>query len=220
MKGSDKMKQIVVEVWGDLALFTRPESKVERLTYPVPTPSAARGLLAAIYSKPKEFYWQINQIEVLNQIQYISFRRNEVKDRVSNKPILVEDSRTQRNGTYLKNVRYRIRATIIKQPSFQGSYEQLYEQAIRRIQNGKCFYQPYLGKRECTAYFEISDEIRKPINEDMELGIMLYDVFNLHDYTVSPKPDVSLFAAKMVGGVIQIPDYDDPKVLKGVTIDA
>ncbi|WP_418690728.1 CRISPR-associated protein Cas5 [Agathobaculum sp.] len=68
------MKEIVIEVWGDLACFTMPYAKVERLTYPFPTPSAARGILSAIYSKPKEFRWQINRIEVLNPIRYISFK--------------------------------------------------------------------------------------------------------------------------------------------------
>lgn len=73
------LKEIVIEVWGDLACFTMPYAKGERLTYPFPTPSAARGILSAIYSKPKEFRWQINRIEVLNPIRYISFKRNEVK---------------------------------------------------------------------------------------------------------------------------------------------
>ena len=73
------MKEITIEVWGDFAAFNAPYSKVERLTYPFPTPSAARGIFSAIYMKPKEFRWQINRIEVLNPIRYISFKRNEVK---------------------------------------------------------------------------------------------------------------------------------------------
>ena len=72
------MNEIKIEVWGDFACFSRPESKVERLTYPVMTPSAARGILSAIYSKPPEFYWQIRRIEVLKPIKYLSFKRNEV----------------------------------------------------------------------------------------------------------------------------------------------
>ena len=74
---------ISIEVWGDFACFTPPYAKVERLTYPFPTPSACRGILSAIYSKPAEFYWQIDRIEILNPIQYISFKRNEVKTRVT-----------------------------------------------------------------------------------------------------------------------------------------
>lgn len=92
-------EQVVIEVWGDFACFTRPEAKVERLSYPVPTPSAIRGILSAIYSKPKEFYWQINRIEVLNPIKFISFKRNEVKKKTDGKnPMMVEanDTRTQK----------------------------------------------------------------------------------------------------------------------------
>lgn len=70
------MDEIEVEVWGDFACFSRPESKVERLSYPVITPSAARGILSAIYSKPVEFYWQVTRIEVLKPIRFISFKRN------------------------------------------------------------------------------------------------------------------------------------------------
>ena len=76
-----RSKAICVEFWGDLALFTRPESKVERLTYPVPPPSAVRGMLSAIYSKPNEFYWQVTKIEILEPIKYLSVKRNEVKKR-------------------------------------------------------------------------------------------------------------------------------------------
>ena len=77
------MPTFVVEVWGDFACFTRPEAKVERLSYPVITPSSARGVLDAIYAKPIEFSWRIEKIEVLKPIQYIALRRNEVKDVIS-----------------------------------------------------------------------------------------------------------------------------------------
>ena len=133
-----------MEIWGDFASFTRPESKVERLTYPVITPSAARGVFSAVYSKPNEFYWQIRRIEVMNPIRYMSFKRNEVINckvgKGSNmKPMLVEDDRTQRQTVVLKDVRYRITAEIVKRESFGGSLEQLISQANRRIENGKCF---------------------------------------------------------------------------------
>ena len=84
--------EILLEVWGDFACFTQPWSKVERLSAPFPTPSAARGILSAIYMKPSEFTWQINRIEVLNPIQYIGFKRNEVKCTVSNSPIFADDN--------------------------------------------------------------------------------------------------------------------------------
>lgn len=91
------MKEITIEVWGDFAAFNAPYAKVERLTYPFPTPSAARGILSAIYMKPKEFRWQINRIEVLNPIRYISFKRNEIKYTVSSEQISTEEERTQRH---------------------------------------------------------------------------------------------------------------------------
>ena len=150
------MNEIKVEVWGDFGCFARPESKVERLTYPVITPSAARGVLSAIYSKPPEFYWQVKKIEVLSPIRYMSIKRNEVinsKIGRGMKPMLVEDSRTQRQTVVLKDVRYRITAEMIPRKDFKGTVNQLYEQALRRIKGGKCYYQPSLGMREFVCYF-------------------------------------------------------------------
>ena len=216
--------EISIEVFGDFACFTPPWAKVERLTYPVPTPSAARGILSAVYSKPVEFYWQITRIEVLNPIKYISFMRNEVKSTASIKSdaaasiIYTDEDRTQRQTQALKDVRYRIFATICKQPSFEGSVEQLYEQAYRRIRCGKTFFQPSLGLREFVCYFEESDGTRAPIDESRDLGLMVYDVFDLHDCSVSKKakPCLSLYHAVMEHGVINVPPYDSDEVLKGV----
>jgi len=213
------MNEISLEVWGDHALFSRPESKVERLTYPVMTPSAARGILNAIYVKPVEFYWQVRRIEVLKPIRYMSFRRNEVRSRIGKrlKPILVEDERTQRQSVVLKDVRYRITASIIKRPGFKGTDTQLVEQARRRIKSGKCFFQPSLGTREFVCYFEEAGTA-EPIHEDLDIGLMLYDVFDLHRFDVSEKtePFITLFHAQMKNGVIDIPPFDDDAVLKPV----
>ncbi|MGN0630118.1 MAG: type I-C CRISPR-associated protein Cas5c [Ruminococcus sp.] len=212
------MNEIQVEVWGDLGCFSRPESKVERLTYPVITPSAARGILSAIYSKPPEFYWQIKKIDVLNPIRYISIKRNEVinsKIGRGMKPMLVEDSRTQRQTVALKDVRYRITAEIIPQEDFKGTVNQLYEQALRRIRGGKCYYQPSLGLREFVCYFsEPTDAV--PIPCDIDLGIMLYDVFDLHKYKVTEKaePYVTVFKARLEQGVLNVPAFDSKEVLK------
>ena len=164
------MKEITIEVWGDFAAFNAPYAKVERLTYPFPTPSAARGILSAIYMKPKEFRWQINRIEVLNPIRYISFKRNEIKYTVSSEQISTEEERTQRQTTALQDVRYRIAASIIPRTAFAGKEIQLYEQALRRIRNGKCFHQPELGMREFVCYFEESDGMRQPIQQSMDAG--------------------------------------------------
>ena len=211
------MREISLEVWGDFACFSRPECKVERLSYPVITPSAARGILSAIYSKPVEFYWQVKRIEVLKPIKYISFKRNEVKSRQSGKkPVFVEDDRTQRQSVVLKDVRYRITAEIVKRPDFSGTLEQLYAQALNRIEKGKCFFQPSLGLREFACYFGPSGD-SAPIEDSCDLGYMLYDVFDFkNDIEVTEKttPCISLFSAKMERGVIEVPEIDSPLVLK------
>lgn len=212
-------REIVLEVWGDFACFTDPASKVERRSYPVPTPSAVRGILSALYSKPPEFYWQVMRIEILNPIRYISFKRNEVKSTVKDMPIYADEDRTQRQTQALRDVRYRITAEICPRPDFRGTVEQLYAQAMRRIRGGKTFYQPSLGLREFVAYFEESDGSRPPIQESMDLGLMVYDVFDLHDWAVrkKAKPILSLYHARMENGVIEVPPYDSPEVLKGGT---
>jgi CRISPR-associated protein Cas5d len=211
--------QIIIEVWGDFACFTRPEAKVERLSYPVPTPSAMRGVLSAIYSKPKEFYWQINRIEVLNPIKFISFKRNEVKKKTNGKsPMQVEDYdvRTQRQSVVLQDVRYRIYASIIRNKACIHSTDELYKQAFRRIRNGKCFYQPSLGCREFVAYFEESDGVKQPIDHTQDLGFMLYDVFDLNktEPLMKEKPFISLFKARLENGVLEVPDFNSATVLK------
>lgn len=211
---------IVLDIWGDFACFTRSEAKVERLTYPVPTPSAIRGILDAIYSKPIEFYWQVEKIEVINPIRYISFKRNEVKDVVSqrsnNKEIFADESRTQRQTVALRNVYYRITASIIKRENFNGNIKSLYDQAERRLESGKCYYQPYLGCREFICYFEKATKEVIPINETIDLGFMLYDVFNLAHINdkEDTKPYISLFKARLEKGIIYIPPYHSDKVLK------
>lgn len=211
------MKEITIEVWGDFACFTMPEARVERLTYPFPTPSAARGILSAIYLKPVEFRWQVNRIEVLNPIRYISFKRNEVKCTVSSEPISTEEERTQRQTVALQDVRYRISASIIPRPAFAGRETQLYEQALRRIRGGKCYFAPSLGLREFVCYFEESDGTRQPIQQSMDAGLMVYDLFGPDDVEVTKKMKIrmSLFHAVMENGVIQVPPYDSPEVLKG-----
>ena len=231
------MNEIQMEVWGDFACFSRPESKVERLTYPVMTPSAARGILSAVYSKPPEFYWQVKKIEVLHPIRYMSFKRNEViNSKISSnpkEPIFVDETmvktvdengkekkigkehRTQRQTVVLKDVRYRITAEMKPQKDFKGTVNQLYEQAQRRIKGGKCFFQPSLGMREFVCYFgEPTDA--QPIPDTLDLGIMLYDVFDLHKYEVTPKaePFVTVFEAKLENGVLDVPDFDSELVLK------
>lgn len=207
---------ISVKVWGDFACFSNPVNKVERLTYPFPPPSAARGILSAIYSKPPEFYWQIKRIEVLKPIRYISFKRNEIKDTTSGRQIFADESRTQRQTVALQDVEYRITAEICPQPGFEGCIEQLNSQALRRIRGGKVFFQPSLGAREFVAYFEECPQQCPTIKDDLDAGIMVYDIFDLHDCSVrrKAKPTLSLFHAVMKQGVVEIPPYDSDEVFK------
>ena len=107
-------ESIYLRTWGELACFTRPEMKVERVSYPVMTPSAARGLLEAILYKP-QFRWRVNRIAVKKPIRFLALRRNEVKCRIPTRnpqPICAEDERTQRNTLALRNVEYVIEASL------------------------------------------------------------------------------------------------------------
>lgn len=208
---------MTIEVWGDFACWTRPESKVERLSYPVPTPSGMRGILSAIYSKPAEFHWQVREIAVLKPLRYFSFKCNEVKTKAGKNTIIVEEDRTQRQTVALQDVRYRITATIVKREGFHGSTEQLEEQFERRVNGGKCYFQPSMGMRQFPAYFEWGDSGAPPIALDLDVGYMVYDVFDLHHWQVTKKvePSVSVFHAHLKQGVLSVPAFDSDLVLKG-----
>lgn len=213
-------------VWGDYACFSRPEAKVERFTYPVMTPSAARGVLDAIYAKPEEFGWRVDQIDVLRPVEYIALRRNEVKNKISEAavrsamngrstaPVIFSDEteeargRTQRQTIALRDVRYRIHAHIHPRPGMEDRRAALEAQAHRRIETGKCFYQPYLGCREFVAYFAPDDGMEPPYDEDIDMGWTLYDVFDLDQYVRdSASPAVSLFRAQVKGGILAVPPW-------------
>ena len=169
----------VLEVWGDFACFTRPDLKVERYSYPLPTPSAARGVFEAVYFKP-EFYWQITRIVTINAPSYIALRRNEVKDKVSSravqewmsgksspeplwadgdKALLGTDmkGRTQRQTIALRSPRISFSpAESSRVPAMRQSQHRAYdEQFVRRAKQGKCFQQPALGSREFVAFFRL-----------------------------------------------------------------
>jgi CRISPR-associated protein Cas5d len=228
----------VLEVWGDFACFTRPELKVERFSYPVITPSAARGVFDAIYCKPKEFRWQLLRIEMLSHPSYIALRRNEVKQKVSTsavqswidgddpEPIWADgDSsiystdtkgRTQRQTMALRDVRYRLHAELLAWPEFRNKQRALEDQFIRRAGKGKCFQQPYLGCREFPGYFELAtSELKPPVAFSADLGFILYDVFDLAKQNGSNAgPAVSLFHAHVRNGVLEIPPYESDDVRK------
>ena len=231
-------KDQALEVWGDFACFTRPELKVERFSYPVITPSAARGIFDAIYSKPVEFRWQVTTVEILTPPSYIALRRNEVKGKASASSIgkwmrgtkepeplwadgLEEATgRTQRQTMALRDVRYRLHAEIRPWSGFAERLQGLEGQFRRRAAHGKCIYQPCFGCREFPAYFELLEPgataaHRAPV--DLDVGWMVYDVFDLsRPGNSSSKPAISVFEAKVVGGVLQVPLYESELVKKAV----
>jgi CRISPR-associated protein Cas5d len=184
---------IRLKISGDFALFTRPEAKVERATYALPTPSAARNILDAICWRP-EMRWVVTSIRVLKPIRYISIRRNELQSRISPGNIkrwmsdpsqyqplaagagLGTDS-TPRNSLLLRDVAYIIEAYPMVYDDSGDNTPQKYAAMLnRRVEKGQCFHQPALGCREFAARFEppTGDEVPEPITED--LGRMLYDI--------------------------------------------
>lgn len=167
-----------VKFWGDWACFTRPELKVERMTYPVMTPSAARGALEAIFWKP-EIRWEIREIWVLSEIKEMSIMRNELNDRQSTQieTFITEDKRAQRTSLFLKEPSYLVFADIIVKPLARTNKKGYIDQINRRLEKGSCFHQPYLGTRECTAFFKKADEddMKKLIPINLNIGCMLFD---------------------------------------------
>lgn len=221
-------KEYCLEVWGDWACFTRPELKVERVSYDVITPSAARAIFEAILFKRYAMRWQVTKIEVINPIKWTTIRRNEVGAVASKSPIYIEDKRQQKNSLLLQHVRYRIYAKLVfipikdrpkeafakHQPDASENPMKYYEMFERRAKQGQCFTQPYLGCREFSANWEYveSPEVRQaPLAEDRDLGLMLYDMDFEHNVQ---KPDAMFFRARMELGVIVVPDKDSEEVLR------
>lgn len=221
-------KEYCLEIWGDWACFTRPELKVERVSYDVITPSAARAIFESILFKRYAMRWQVTKIEVLNPVKWAAIRRNEVGAVAGKSPIYIEDKRQQKNSLLLQDVRYRIYAKLVfipvkdrpkeafakHQPSGDENPMKYYQMFERRVSQGQCFTQPYLGCREFAAnwkYVEDTGSLAKPLAEDRDLGIMLYDM----DFESNQqKPDAMFYRAKMVQGVITVPDKDSKEVLR------
>jgi CRISPR-associated protein Cas5d len=201
-----------VRVWGDFACFTRPEMKVERVTYPVMTPSAARGVLEAMFWKP-EFRWQIEAIRVLAPIRYVSIVRNEVTTRQSDRVagrwhregggFSATADRAQRHTLALRDVAYIIQAQIALRPHVDADPARYRDQFRRRVQQGRCFATPYLGCREFAASFAPSDGQEQPIDVTDDLGAMLYDLEYAADGSGRGTP--RFFPARLTRGVLHVP---------------
>lgn len=181
---------IKMEVWGEYACFTRPEMKVERVSYDVPTPSAACGMVESVYYHPG-LKWHVDKIYVCKPIRFTNILRNEVASKISVRNVLTEANGKkrsyidrnadiqQRATTMLRNVHYVIEAhfemTDKANPSDNpGKFQDIVK---RRLRSGQAYMQPYLGCRECTAHFRLWEGGDIPtIDETRDLGYMLYDM--------------------------------------------
>lgn len=220
------MKTYCLEFSGPFACFTRPEMKVERVSYDVMTPSAARACFEAILWKPA-IRWHVRKIEVLQPIRWINLRRNEVAAVVSTRNVetamktgtgelalYIEDERQQRAGLFLRNVAYRVHADLefrreADPAASPMKYQEMFE---RRAAKGQCVNQPYLGCREFAAAFRLVTEPvvePTPIEETRDLGFMLHDL----DFSNAADPQPRFFRARLEHGVISVPAWDSAEVL-------
>ena len=189
-KGVDQMMEnqcdVRLKVWGDYACFTRPEFKVERVSYPIITPSAARGVLEAIYWKP-EIRYIIQEIWVLRQGTQTTIIRNEISSKQDRTPVIIENDkeRQQRTSLILRDVEYLIFAKMALRSHTKHKIENYLPQFIERRDKGRCFHQPYLGTREFSADFSKPDgkERCDPllIGHTIRFGQMLLDIAFIQD---------------------------------------
>jgi len=212
----EKSNPFRVKVSGENACFTRPEMKVERVSYEVMTPSAARGILEAILWKPA-IKWRILQIDVLKPIQWESVRRNEVGKKAvkptaahikgtSKEPLglYIEKERQQRAGLFLRDVAYIIHAefSLTERAGPEDSIVKFTEMFIRRTTKGQCFHRPYFGCREFPVNFEFIPQNAsspQPISLTKDLGWMLYDI----DFS-GKEPMPMFFHAHLENGVLDL----------------
>ena len=186
---------VALRVWGDHACFTRPEMKVERVSYEVMTPSAARGVLEAIHWKPA-IVWVVDRIHVLKPIRFENIRRNEVASKIAAGSIasaisvgtlehlclFVDDDRQQRAAIILRDVDYIIQAhfELTDKAGPDDCARKHHEMFLRRAKNGQCFHRPYLGCREFSAHFELFSGVKPSLDESLrglrDLGWMLDDI--------------------------------------------
>ena len=205
---------IKLKVWGDYACFTRPEMKVERVSYDVMTPSAARGILEAIYWKPA-IVWEIDRIHVMKPVRFDNIRRNEVKGKIPLKDVTdaftgkeavlfkdANDERVQRASLILRDVEYYIEAhfNMTKNAGPEDTVEKHYNVSLRRMRKGQCFHHPYFGCREFPVQFEFVEAAipKSELKGTQSLGLMLWDI----DFSNEMNP--IFFRAEMNDGVIDV----------------
>jgi CRISPR-associated protein Cas5d len=205
---------VKLKVWGEYACFTRPEMKVERVSYDVMTPSAARAVLEAIYWKPA-IRWVVDCIHVLEPIRFMNIRRNELASKrpLSNVTaamknprlplvLFVEEGRQQRAALILRQVCYGIEAHFQYTGQEDENDGKHLDTFRRRAKEGQCFTQPYLGCREFSAAFELVDDFpASPLKGKQDLGWMLHDIDFADDM------HAKFFRAEMVDGAITVPPF-------------
>lgn len=213
---------VKVSVWGDYALFSRPELKVERCSYDMITPSAARGVLEAIYWHPG-MKWVIDKIYVRNPIQFTSVRRNEVKSKIlagnvlqayngADKPLYIstKEDIVQRASLLLCNVSYVIEAhfEMTEKANASDNPGKFKDIIMRRLRRGECFHMPYFGCREFPANFVLCEEeeihTAYDVVSEKDLGLMLYDM----DYSDPENIQPMFFRAVMRHGVVDLRDCE------------
>jgi len=216
-------------VWGDYALFSRPELKVERVSYDMITPSAAKGVLDCIYWKPA-IKWRVDKIHVINKIEFTNIRRNEVSDvaklTVSKAKKLMEtgesyyiaanEARQMRAAMVLRNVEYVIEAHFIltDKAGEEDSVEKHYNIALRRLRKGQFFQKPFLGTREFSADFEIIErETDTPqscyaAQDECDLGYMLYDIGYQDDNPQKQEVNPTFFRAVLRNGILDVANVE------------
>ena len=217
---------VKLHVWGDYACFTRPEMKVERVSYDVMTPSAARGIVEAIHWKPA-IRWTVDRIHVLKAIRFENLRRNELGGKIPTGNVrkamrrgttdglrtVIESDRQQRAATLLRDVAYVIEAHFTLTSAARAHDTEAKHLAMfnRRVAKGQCFHRPYLGTREFAADFELvegtmPESLLPSEQRDRDLGWMLHDIV----YAGGPSP--RFFRAKMRDGVVDVPPVDSEEV--------
>jgi CRISPR-associated protein Cas5d len=217
---------VCLRVWSDYACFTRPEMKVERVSYDVMTPSAARGVLEAILWKP-QIVWRVTRIDVLKPIRWASVRRNEVASVISADNVktamnrgrgalglYADEDRQQRAALLLREVDYLIHARfeLTAQAGPDDTTAKYSAMFRRRVGKGQCFNQPYLGCREFSAAFAWVDPAGpwpEPIADNRDLGWMLYDL----EYRGS-EPTPCFFRAQLDNGAVRIPAWDSEEIVR------
>jgi CRISPR-associated protein Cas5d len=217
-----------LEISGDFACFTRPEMKVERVSYDIITPSAVRAVFESILWKPA-IRWQPEKIEVLAPIRWTTIRRNEVGSKISTANVrsamqrgagalalYVDEERQQRASLLLRDVRYRVTASFaMTERAGEGDNPQKFAEMFeRRAAKGQCINQPYLGCREFACDFRLVDLRTEPagipeeLHGEKDLGWMLYDL----DFSDAANPQPRFFHARMNDGVVRFPARESKEV--------